>query len=153
LKATAVANRFALWDTVLMTKRNLRVVKWLGQVPAIGACTLCDRQFKVSMVALRRLQDAQQSLRVQFAEHTCNREMGNQRQEIDEDEKEVRVMPTQGESKPDLGSRQAAEYVAGAHGLLKALRDKIGEHPEIGQAIHKLETALAILEVQTGGML
>ena len=62
-------------------------------------------------------------------------------------------MPTQGESKPDSGTRQAAEHVAGAHDLLNALQDKIGEHPEIGQAIHKLETALAILEVQTGGML
>jgi len=62
-------------------------------------------------------------------------------------------MPTQGESKPDFGTRQAAEHVAGAHLLLKTLQDKIGEHPEIGQAIHKLETALAILEVQTGGML
>ena len=62
-------------------------------------------------------------------------------------------MPSQGESKPDSGARQAAEHVVGAHRLLKALQDKIGEHPEIGQAIHKLETALAILEVQTGGML
>ncbi len=62
-------------------------------------------------------------------------------------------MPTQGESKPDPGALQAAEHVSEAHDLLKTLRDKIGEHPEIGQAIHKLETALAILEVQTGGML
>jgi len=66
---------------------------------------------------------------------------------------EVQVMQTEGESKPDSGAPQAAEHVAAAHDLLKALRDKIGEHPEIGQAIHKLETALAILEVQTGGML
>jgi hypothetical protein len=43
--------------------------------------------------------------------------------------------------------------VQGAHRLLKALQDKIDEHPEIGQAIHKLDTALAILKVQTGGML
>jgi hypothetical protein len=42
--------------------------------------------------------------------------------------------------------------VAGANDLLKALQHKIGEHPEIGQAIHKLETALAILEVKAGGM-
>ena len=62
-------------------------------------------------------------------------------------------METQGESNPDCGARQAAEHVQGAHRLLKALQDKIGKHPEIGQAIHKLETALAILEVQTGGML
>ena len=62
-------------------------------------------------------------------------------------------MQTQGESKPESGARQAAEHAAGAHLLLKALQYKIGEHPEIGQAIHQLETALAILEVQTGGML
>ncbi|HMH05750.1 MAG TPA: hypothetical protein VK513_07360 [Terriglobales bacterium] len=61
-------------------------------------------------------------------------------------------MQKQGESRPDSGSQQAAEHVAGAHNLLKALRDKIGEHPEIGQAINKLEMALAILEVKTGGM-
>lgn len=62
-------------------------------------------------------------------------------------------MPTQDENKPDPGPRQAAEHVSGAHDLLKALRDKIGEHPEIGLAINKLELALAILEVKTGGML
>ncbi len=61
-------------------------------------------------------------------------------------------MQTQGEPKPDPRSRQAAEHVAGAHSLLKALQDKVAEHPEIGQAINKLEMALAILEVQTGGM-
>lgn len=62
-------------------------------------------------------------------------------------------METQDKPQPDLGSRQAAEHVAGAHTLLKILQDRIGEHPEIGQAVHKLEMALAILEVQTGGML
>ena len=62
------------------------------------------------------------------------------------------VMATQGESKPESGQREAAEHVAGAYHLLKTVQDKIGEHPEIGQAIHKLETALAILELQTGGM-
>lgn len=61
-------------------------------------------------------------------------------------------MPKQGESNPDSG-RQAAEHVAGAHNLLTVLRDKMGEHPEIGEAIHKLEMALAILEIKTGGML
>ena len=62
-------------------------------------------------------------------------------------------MPKQDESKPESGPRQAAKHVAGAHDLLKTVRDKVGEHPEIGQAIHKLEMALAILEVETGGML
>ena len=62
-------------------------------------------------------------------------------------------METQGDPKPGSDSRQAAEHVAGAHRLLKALQDKIGEHPEIGQAVSKLERALAILEIETGGML
>jgi hypothetical protein len=62
-------------------------------------------------------------------------------------------MQTEGESKPNSGSGQAAEHVAEAHTLLKTLQGKVAEHPEIGQAIHKLEQALAILEVQTGGML
>jgi alanyl-tRNA synthetase len=48
---------------------------------------------------------------------------------------------------------QAAEHVTRAHTLLKALQEEIGEHPELGQAINKLEMALAILGVQTGGML
>ena len=62
-------------------------------------------------------------------------------------------MQTQGEPKPGPDTRQAAEHVAGAHRLLKVLQEKLGEHPEIGQAVHKLEMALAILEVKTGGML
>jgi hypothetical protein len=62
-------------------------------------------------------------------------------------------MPTQAEPKSGPDSRQAVEHVAGAHRLLKALQDKLGEHPEIGQAVNKLEMALAILEIKTGGML
>jgi hypothetical protein len=66
---------------------------------------------------------------------------------------EVSNMQTQGEPKPGSDARQAAEHVAGAHRLLKVLQQKLGEHPEVGQAVHKLEMALAILEVKTGGML
>jgi hypothetical protein len=62
-------------------------------------------------------------------------------------------MQTQGESKLESGKKQAAEHVAGASQLLKALQSKIGKHPEIAEAVNKLEMALAILEVQTGGML
>jgi hypothetical protein len=62
-------------------------------------------------------------------------------------------MQAQREPKPDSGSGEAAKQVAGAHALLKALEGKIGEHPEIGQAIHKLETALNILGLETGAML
>jgi hypothetical protein len=48
---------------------------------------------------------------------------------------------------------QAAEHVAGAHQLLKALQERIGEHPELAEAILKLENALSVLTVKTGGLL
>jgi hypothetical protein len=57
-----------------MEKRRLRVLKWLGTVPAVGTCTSCNREFKVSMTAMKRVADAQESPRVPFAEHQCNRE-------------------------------------------------------------------------------
>jgi hypothetical protein len=51
--------------------RNLRVTKWLGPVPAVGACSQCGREFKVPMTLLKRTTEAQESLRKQFAEHRC----------------------------------------------------------------------------------
>jgi hypothetical protein len=56
-----------------MKKRNLRVVKWLGTVPALGVCTYCANSFKVPLDSLKRTSDAQESLRKQFAEHKCKR--------------------------------------------------------------------------------
>jgi hypothetical protein len=47
----------------------------------------------------------------------------------------------------------AVEHVSSAHELLNALRKRIGEHPELAEAITKLETALSMLTVKTGGML
>lgn len=47
----------------------------------------------------------------------------------------------------------AAEHVEGAHTLLKSLQERIGEHPELEEAITKLEMALSILTVKTAGML
>jgi hypothetical protein len=47
----------------------------------------------------------------------------------------------------------AIEHVSSAHELLQALRKRIGEHPELAEAIRKLETALNVLTVNTGGML
>ena len=35
-------------------KRNLRVTKWLGKIPAVAVCTFCDRLFAVPMTALKR---------------------------------------------------------------------------------------------------
>ena len=63
-----------------MSKRNLRVTKWVGTTPAVAVCTACAREFKVPLTSLSRLTDAQESLRVQFAEHRCAAETGTQTQ-------------------------------------------------------------------------
>jgi hypothetical protein len=47
----------------------------------------------------------------------------------------------------------AEAHIRSAHQILKALQEKIGEHPEIGAAITKLEMALNDLAIQTGGLL
>jgi hypothetical protein len=62
-------------------------------------------------------------------------------------------MPTPTEPKPHQDQTNAAEHVASAHKLLKELQKKAGTHPELGEAITRLEMALNILAVQTGGLL
>jgi hypothetical protein len=62
-------------------------------------------------------------------------------------------METQSERNPEQDPVQAAAHIASAHQILKALQEKIGEHPELGAAITKLEMALNILAVQTGALL
>jgi hypothetical protein len=47
----------------------------------------------------------------------------------------------------------AVDFGPDARQILNALQEKIGEHPEIGAAITKLETALNDLAMQTGGLL
>jgi hypothetical protein len=59
-------------------------------------------------------------------------------------------------SSPDVPTptpKDAAEQVAAAHQLLQALRKKLGQHPELEEAINKLELALSALTLQTGGLL
>ena len=62
-------------------------------------------------------------------------------------------MPTPSEPRPKQDPAQAAEHVARAHQILKGLQEKVGDHPELGEAITKLEMALNILAIQTGGLL
>ena len=54
-----------------MQKRTLKVLKWLGTVPAVAVCTACNREFKVPLQALKRVTEAQESLSVQFSQHKC----------------------------------------------------------------------------------
>jgi hypothetical protein len=62
-------------------------------------------------------------------------------------------MEPQNGNNPEQDSVQAAAHVSSAHQILQGLQKKIGEHPELGAAITKLEMALNILAVQTGGLL
>jgi hypothetical protein len=62
-------------------------------------------------------------------------------------------MPTPSDSKLTQEPHPAVEHVAGAREILKELQKKVGEHPELGEAITKLEMALNSLAIQTGGFL
>lgn len=62
-------------------------------------------------------------------------------------------MKPQNERNPEPNPTQAEAHIASAQQILKALQQKIGEHPEIGAAITKLEMALNALAIQTGGLL
>jgi hypothetical protein len=70
----SLQGRIQVWKTAIVHKRSLRVVKWLGTIPVTGVCTFCNRQFKVPMTAMKRVSDAQESLRLQFTEHKCKPE-------------------------------------------------------------------------------
>jgi hypothetical protein len=54
---------------------------------------------------------------------------------------------------PEASPNQAAQNVAEAHRLLKTLQRRVGQHPELEEAIVKLELALSALTLQTGGLL
>jgi hypothetical protein len=62
-------------------------------------------------------------------------------------------MDAQRKDNPEPDRTQAAAQVESAHQILKTLQEKIGKHPELGAAITKLEMALNILAVKTGGIL
>jgi len=63
-------------------------------------------------------------------------------------------MPDEKNLSPQQSSNpEPAKHVSGAHELLKSLQKKIGQHPELEEAIVELETALSFLTIKTGGML
>ena len=60
---------------------------------------------------------------------------------------------TDPESNPAPQTLPAVENLTEAHRLLNGLRERLDRHPELEQAIEKLEMALSQLTVKTGGML
>jgi hypothetical protein len=61
-------------------------------------------------------------------------------------------METPNERNPQSNPAEA-EHIKSAHLILRTLQEKIGVHPEIGAAITKLEMALNVLAIKTGGVL
>jgi hypothetical protein len=47
----------------------------------------------------------------------------------------------------------AVEHVTEAHRILSGLRQQLDKHPDLDEAIAKLEMALSVLTTKTGGML
>jgi hypothetical protein len=47
----------------------------------------------------------------------------------------------------------ALRHVSHAKALLIGLQERIGDHPELSEAINKLEAALSLLTLETGGLL
>jgi hypothetical protein len=70
-----------------------------------------------------------------------------------EGHKERIAMETPNEGNREPNPAEAEKHIKSAQQILKALQQKIGEHPEIGAAITKLEMALNVLAIQTGGLL
>jgi hypothetical protein len=62
-------------------------------------------------------------------------------------------METPEQPNPKLNPADAEAHIRSAHEIVKALQEKIGEHPEIGAAITKLEMALNVLAVKAAGIL
>lgn len=57
------------------------------------------------------------------------------------------------DEKGECAETKVEAHVKSAHQILTTLHERIGQHPEIGAAITKLEMALNVLAVKTGGML
>lgn len=55
-------------------KRAVRIVKHIGMVPCMAACTACGQEFKAPMPALRGVKDATENLQRQFDAHRCEGE-------------------------------------------------------------------------------
>ena len=55
------------------TKRAVRILKHLGTVPCVAACTACSMQFTAPLSTLPRVTDAQPNLQEQFDRHKFER--------------------------------------------------------------------------------
>jgi hypothetical protein len=57
-----------------LSKRNLRIVKRVKNVPVLGVCEYCNAQFPADPHRLGQLGDAQSAIQEQFNAHKCKPE-------------------------------------------------------------------------------
>ena len=57
-----------LCETVVMAKRNLRIVKRVKNAPVLGICEYCNMQFSVNPLGPA---EAQAAIQQQFNAHKC----------------------------------------------------------------------------------
>jgi hypothetical protein len=57
-------------NTIASRKRAVRIVKHIGSVPCVAACTACGQQFQAPVTALN-VKAATEYLQSQFDAHQC----------------------------------------------------------------------------------
>jgi hypothetical protein len=56
-----------------MAKRKFRIVKREHNIPVLGVCECCNREFMADPVIIDRPQDAHAFIQKQFVAHKCKR--------------------------------------------------------------------------------
>lgn len=56
-----------------MAKRKFRIVKRENNIPVLGVCECCNREFMADPVTIDRPQDAHAFIQKQFVAHKCKR--------------------------------------------------------------------------------
>src|SRR4029077_2247085 len=65
-RAWVVARFPSVWETVVMAKRSLRILKRVSNVPSLGICESCNAQFSADPRQL-----GQAGVQQQFNAHKC----------------------------------------------------------------------------------
>ena len=60
-----------LWGTLGMAKRKFRIVERENNIPVLGVCECCNREFMADPVIIDRPQDAHAFIQKQFIAHKC----------------------------------------------------------------------------------
>jgi hypothetical protein len=71
--AVVVARFVGVWETGIMAKRSLRILKRVSNVPSLGICEFCNTQFSADPRQL-----GQSGVQQQFNAHKCEAGRGLQ---------------------------------------------------------------------------